>query len=165
MGDPTSLASELVAAKAIALAVATLAAAEGRPCVLTSFGTGAEWRAIASDRRGRFDPRALSDWLARAYGGGTDAIGPLSRSLAEAERLAVAGHRCAHLIISDGQVTAAASLVEAYRRRASSIGLRTVVYLTASERAGGGRGWQSVADDVRYVPRVSAAAESAAVDW
>jgi hypothetical protein len=165
MGEPDNPASELVTAKAIALAVATLAAAEGRPCVLSSFGTATEWRAIASDRRGRFDPHALSDWLARAYGGGTDADGPLARSIGEAERLAVSGHRCAHLIVSDGQVTAAPSLVDDYRRRAGSIGLRTVVYLTADSRSGGGRGWQSVADDVRYVPRVSAAAESAAVDW
>jgi hypothetical protein len=165
MGDPADPASEVVTAKAIGLAVATLAAAEGRPCVLSSFGSGPEWRAISSDRRGRFDAHALADWLSRAYGGGTDAIGPLARSIGEAERLAVAGHRCAHLIVSDGQVTASASLVDDYRRRAAAIGLRTVVYLTASERAGGGRGWQSVADDVRYVPRVSAAAESAAVDW
>jgi hypothetical protein len=165
MGDPADPRSELVAAKAVALAVATLASSEGRPCVLSSFGSGPEWRAISSDRRGRFDPRALADWLSRAYGGGTDAIGPLARSIGEAERLAAAGHRCAHLLISDGQVTAASSLVADYKRRAGSIGLRTVVYLTASERSGGGRGWQSVADDVRYVPRVEAAAEAAAVDW
>jgi hypothetical protein len=165
MGESDNPASELVTAKAIALAVATLAAAEGRPCVLSSFGVSTEWRAIASDRRGRFDPRELADWLGRAYGGGTDADGPLSRSIREAERLASAGHRCAHLIVSDGQVTAAASLVDDYRRRAGSIGLRTVVYLTASERSGGGRGWQSVADDMRYVPRFEAAAEAAAVDW
>jgi hypothetical protein len=165
MGEPADPRSEIVAAKAIALAVATLAAAEGRPCVLASFGTSSEWRAITSDRRGRFDPRALADWLGHAYGGGTDADGPLARSIGEAERLAVSGHRCAHLIVSDGQVTAAPLLVDDYRRRAGSIGLRTVVYLTASERGGGGRGWQSVADDVRYVPRFEAAAEAAAVDW
>jgi hypothetical protein len=165
MGEPDNPASELVTAKAIALAVATLAASEGRPCVLASFGCATEWRAIASDRRGRFDARALADWLGHAYGGGTDADGPLSRSIAEAERLAASGHRCAHLLISDGQVTASASLVDEYRRRAGSIGLRTVVYLTADARNGCGLGWHAVADDVRYVPRVAAAAESAAVDW
>jgi hypothetical protein len=165
MGDPADPVSEIVMAKAIALAVATLAAAEGRPCVLSSFGYDSEWRAISSDRRGRFDPRKLADWVGQSYGGGTDALGPLARSIGEAERLAIAGHRCAHLIVSDGQVTAAASLVADYKRRAGAIGLRTVVYLTADSRAGGGRGWQSVADDVRYVPRVEAAAEAAAVDW
>jgi hypothetical protein len=165
MGYPDDAVSELVCAKAVALAVATLAAAEGRPCVLASFGSADEWRAIASDRRGRFEARALEDWLTHAYGGGTDALGPLARSLGEAERLAVVGHRCAHLIVSDGQVSASACLVDDYRRRAAAIGLHTVVYLTASERSGGGRGWQAVADDVRHVPRVEAAAEAAAVDW
>ena len=128
-------------AKAVALAVCRVAAAQKRSGLVLAFGAADELAEVACPGVGATaaDVDRLLDFLERGFGGGTDVVGPLRRAVAAIERgegdseLADADI----LLVTDGELLdppADAKTLDALDRLRSSRGLRVHGLLVGRSR-------------------------------
>lgn len=128
-------------AKAVALAVCRVAAAQKRSGLVLAFGAADELAEVACPGVGATaaDVDRLLDFLERGFGGGTDVVGPLRRAVAAVERgegdseLADADI----LLVTDGELLdppADAKTLDALDRLRSSRGLRVHGLLVGRSR-------------------------------
>ena len=132
-------------AKAVVLEAVRCAHAQKRACKLICFGGDGEVLEtdIAVDAAGI---GLLTDFLGRAFGGGTDICGPLTHCL---DRLDETRWRLADLLIaSDGEFGATAELAERLRGAKAELGLRVQGVLVGDRET---IGFLEVADALHWV--------------